>query len=132
MWTISFLAPRRINLSPLIKKTIFTILIGSLSMEGLLLLFMGWWIPVPEVSTPVRLVGLSWLLVCVTTSFINKKPYLQIALVWLRCLILIWSWWLVTEERAPLWFLFQNIFPLTELLSSHSLVLLGRKPKKSS
>ena len=118
------------TVSPRITKTAFIVLIGSLSIEGLLLLFTGWWLP--EVSTSVRLVGISWLLVCVATSFVHKKPYVLIVSVWIRFLILLWSWWSVAEERTLFWFLFQNIFPLIALVSSHFLVLLGHKPEKSS
>lgn len=103
--------------NPLVEKISFGILIASLSMEGLLLLFTGWWLP--EVSISLRLVGLFWLLVCIMTFFINKWPYMQIASVWLWFLILIWSWWSVKEERSLFWFLFQNIFPLIALISSH-------------
>jgi hypothetical protein len=103
--------------NPTVERISLGVLIASLSIEGLLLLFSGWWLP--EVSLSLRLVGIFWLLVCIMTVFINRKPYMQIASVWIWFLTLIWAWWSATEERSLVWFLFQNMFPLIALVSSH-------------
>lgn len=117
-------------MNPVVEKAAFGVLIASLSIEGLFLLFTGWWLP--EVSTSLRFLGLCWLLVCVTTCFIRKRPYVQIASVWLWLLISIWHWWSITEERSLVWFLYQHVFPIMALVSSHLMVLFSNTTSKGA
>ena len=115
-------------MSPVARKTVFAILIGSLSIEGLLLLFTGWWLP--DVAISLRLVGLCWVIVCATTVFIRKIPYVQILSVWLWLPISIWHWLSITEERSVGWFFYQHLFFLLVLTCSHLIVLLGKSNLK--
>ena len=116
-------------MSPVARKTAFAVLIGSLSIEGLLLLFTGWWLP--DVTISLKLVGLCWVLVCATTAFIGRIPYVQILSVWLWLLVSIWHWSSTTEERSMSWFLYQHLFPLLVLTCSHLIVLLWNTNLKS-
>src|ERR1700722_16263130 len=108
--------------NPVAGKIAFGILIASLFLAGLLLLSTGWWLP--EVSVASRLLGICWLLVCIATGFIWRKPYLQLASTWLWLGISVWWWWTTTDEKSLDWFLYQDIFPLVTLACSHFIVLL--------
>jgi hypothetical protein len=104
-----------------VQKVIFPILIVTLALAGLFLLSFGWWLP--EVSIPVRLLGVGWLLVCITTGFIKQRPYLQLASSWLWALVSVWWWWTTTREKSAEWFLYQDMFPLIVLACSNLLPL---------
>ena len=107
-----------------LQKAIFGILIVSLALAGLLLLSTGWWLP--EVSLPVRLLGVGWLLVCVATGFIKQRPVLagRIILAMVSC-VRIWWWWTTTREKSMVWFLYQDMFPMIALACSNVLVLVS-------
>ncbi len=103
------------------QKVAFGILVACLTLAGLLLLSTGWWLP--EVAVPTRSLGLCWLLVCIATGFIWRKPYLQLASAWIWFFVSIWWWWTTTDEKALEWFLYQDLFPIAALVCSHFLVL---------
>ena len=104
----------------------FVLLVTSLAIEGILLLFTGWWLP--EVPILLRLTGVAWLVVCVSTYFIRTSPTVQLTTAWLFLLVSVWNWWKVTDERSMPWFLYQNVLPVLTLVSSH-LTVISRRQK---
>jgi hypothetical protein len=106
-------------------KVAFGILVICLGIGGLLLLSTGWWLP--EVNGATRSLGFCWLLVCIATGFIWRKPYWQLAAAWLWFLVSGWWWWTTTAEKSLEWFLYQDMFPVAVLVCSHFVVLF-RKP----
>lgn len=107
-----------------VRMAVFWVLVAALAIGGSLLLFTGWWIP--DVKSPLRYVGLSWLLLCVSTAFIGRVPYLQLALAWIWFGTSSWEWWLFTDEKAFDWWLFQNVFPVIAVACSQVHFILGR------
>jgi hypothetical protein len=118
-WQERFYANSRGN--PLVISTsrniFYILLLVSLGIAGLLLLFTGWWLP--ETSTPVHIIGLAWLLVCVATYFIRTRPYFQLASAWVLFGCSIWSRWKTSDEHSFEWFLYRNVLSLLILVFSH-------------
>jgi CHASE2 domain-containing sensor protein len=57
-----------------LRDIFFVSLVASLLIEGILLLFTGWWLP--EAPILLRLMGAVWLIVCVSTYFIRAtEPF---------------------------------------------------------
>jgi hypothetical protein len=109
-----------------LRSFFFISLIGCLSIAGMLLSFTGWWLP--EVSTSLRLIGITWLLVCVATCFMRTRPYIQLSVVWLWVMLSAWDWWQTTDDRSVVWFLYMNMLQVVTLVLSH-LVVLGQPQK---
>ena len=113
-----------------VEKIALGVLVVCLLLAGIILPSTGWWLP--EVTLSVRFLGLCWLFVCVTTGFIQRRPYLQLASTWLWLFGSVWWWWTATDEKSFVWFLYQDIFPLIVLAFSHFIVLggIGRRHRR--
>lgn len=105
-----------------LSKIVLGILIVCLVAAGLVLLLTGWWLP--EAATSVRLLGLGWLLVCIATAFIRRRPFLQVASAWVWFFTAFWAWRIGVHKRSLEWFLYEDLFPLVTLACSNVLVLL--------
>jgi hypothetical protein len=106
---------------PIFRKVILGLLVVALGIEGLLLLFTGWWLP--EAAASLKAVGFGWLFACIATGFRKRRPYVQLLMIFLWGVVSVWRWWTTTSDRSIEWFLYENLFPLVAFGSTLLLVV---------
>jgi hypothetical protein len=100
-----------------LSRVCFYVAITSLLLEGcfMLLSLLGPFFPNP---IPERTIVANWCFLTIAAFYFFRNPFPAVLLGWSFLLVSSYMWWLVTDERSTVWFLYQQSLPLAFVLFS--------------
>lgn len=108
------------------KFAFFFLTVLCLLIEGSLMLFgaLGPFFPQPRLT---NLLHINWFLLAIALCFFFRWSLPTLVLAWSFFLLSLCMWWFMTSERSLVWFIYENILPISTLVFSHIAAIKVRK-----